>query len=164
MAQRTHEDRAGEFRLALPDGDWTPSVVDDSESFLAVAFDSPNRDLRLLVQRFRKPDLVLRSVGEFEQILDGVILGLEEALRPMKILERRVDPRVGAIVADLVLRGRPAGVDVMQRRRLIAPGPVPPAAVFLLTGSCAAERFLVHRRSIEEAFESFAYFGPTGRS
>jgi hypothetical protein len=144
----------GGFQLELPE-DSTVTVFEDSESFLAVSFAAG--EWRALVQRFRAAPHEIGSAEEFDAVLDGVLLGLEEALRPMKVLERRREGRFPRLRADLVLRGRSSGSDVMQRRRLQLEGPVPPGALFLLTASVPADRFLVHRRLFEELFESFGY-------
>ena len=148
------------FSIRLPKGSRI-DVFEDSENFYAVSIESRDGDWKALVQRFRSMPRELKTADTFESILDGVLLGLADALRPMKVLERRIEGDLpGPIRAELVLRGRQSGVDVVQRRRLLAPGPIPPAALFLLTASCAAERFLVHRRAFEELFDGFRWNGP----
>ena len=150
--------REGRFSIRLPKGSRI-DVFEDSENFYAVSVECG--EWKGLIQRFRSAPRMLKDAETFESILDGVLLGLEDAMRPMKVLERRVEGALPAPMrADLVLRGRQSGVDVLQRRRLIAPGPIPPAAMFLLTASCAAERFLVHRRAFEELFDGFRLARP----
>lgn len=148
----------GQFEIELPDG-WTHRVVEDDTGGYAVEFDPSGEHFRVLVRRFRT-DLRIKTEEEFEHVLEGTLMGLEEVLRPMKVLERKLE-KTGraAFRADLVLRGKPGGVDVMQRRRLMQPGAVPPAALFLLTALCPAESFLVHRRVFEDVFDSFAWTG-----
>ena len=147
--------KEGRFSIRLPKGSRI-DVFEDTENFYAVSVETD--DWKGLIQRFRSAPRELSRPEQFESALDGVLLGLEAALRPMKVLERRIEGELpGPMRADLVLRGRQQGADVLQRRRLIAPGPIPPAALFLLTGSCDAERFLVHRRAFEELFDGFRW-------
>ena len=72
------------------------------------------------------------------------------------------DLRDGGIRTDFVLRGKQGANDVIQRRRLLAPGPVPPSPLFLITGSCPADRVLVHRRTFETVIDSFEAIGTVG--
>lgn len=152
------ESEIGQFKIELPEG-WVHRVVEDDTGSYAVELDPDGGAFRLLIRRFRT-ELRIRTEEEFEHVLEGTLMGLEELLRPMKVLERKVEKLAkGAFRADLVLRGKPGGVDVMQRRRLLQPGPVPPAALFLLTALCPAEAFLVHRRTFETAFDTFEWTG-----
>ena len=148
----------GAFRLEMPD-DWTHRVVEDDSGGYAVEFDPPSGAFRLLVRRFRTT-LKLETEEDFEHVIDGALLGLDEILRPMKVLERRVE-KTGrqAFRADLVLRGKPGGIDTFQRRRLLQPGPVPPASLYMLTALCPAESFLVYRRTFESVFDAFTWTG-----
>ena len=154
----TFESEMGQFKLELPEG-WTNRVVEDDAGGYAVEFDPPGGEFRLLVRRFRT-DLRIQTEEEFEHVLEGTLLGLEEILRPMKVLERRVE-KTGptSFRAELVLRGKPGGIDTFQRRRLVQPGPVPPCALFLLTALCPAESFLKHRRTFESFFDAFEWTG-----
>ena len=152
----------GQFAIEVPD-EWTNRVVEDDTGGFAVEFDPPGSPFRLLVRRFRTA-LRIRTEEEFEHVVEGTLMGLDEVLRPMKVLERKFEklPGKAAFRADLVLRGKPGGVDVMQRRRLLQPGPVPPAALFLLTALCPAENFLMHRRTFEQLFDAFTWTGKLG--
>lgn len=148
----------GQFKIELPDG-WVHRIVEDDAGGYAVELDPSGAHFRVLVRRFRT-ELRLDSEEDFEHVLEGTLMGLEEVLRPMKVLERKVENvGRGAFRADLVLRGKPGGVDVMQRRRLLQPAVVPPASLFLLTALCPAESFLVHRRVFETVFDSFEWTG-----
>lgn len=148
----------GQFAIVVPD-DWAHRVVEDDGGGFAVEFDPPGSPFRVLVRRFRT-ELRIKTEEEFEHVVEGTLMGLEEVLRPMKVLERKLE-KTGraAFRADLVLRGKPGGIDVMQRRRVLQPGQVPPASLFLLTALCPAESFLVHRRTFEELFDAFAWTG-----
>lgn len=144
--------------MELPRG-WSHRVVEDDSGGYAVEFDPQGAHFLVMVRRFRT-ELRIKTEEEFEHVLEGTLLGLEEVLHPMKVLERKVTKTgKGAFRADLVLRGRPGGVDVMQRRRLLQPGAVPPASLFLLTALCPAESFLVHRRVFETVFDAFEWTG-----
>lgn len=148
----------GQFAIELPD-DWTHRVVEDDSGGFAIELDPPGSPFRVLVRRFRT-ELRIKTEEEFEHVVEGTLLGLEEVLHPMKVLERKLEKTgKAAFRADLVLRGKPGGVDVMQRRRLLQPGPVPPASLFLLTALCPAENFLVHRRTFEQLFDAFTWTG-----
>ena len=150
----------GQFRIDLPEG-WTHRVVEDDAGGHAVEFDPAGAQFRVMIRRFRT-ELRLETEEEFEHVLEGTLMGLDEVLRPMKVLERKVEKiRKSSYRADLVLRGKPGGVDVMQRRRLIQPGKVPPASLFLLTALGPAESFLVHRRVFETVFDAFESTGRT---
>ena len=153
----TFESEMGQFRLEIP-ADWKHVVVEDDTGGFAVELQPPAEAFRVLVRRFRT-GLTLRGEEDFERVVEGILLGLEEVLRPMKVLERKTVQEGKALRADLVLRGKPGGVDVLQRRRLLMPGPVPPAALFLLTALCPAEEILVHRRTFETLFDSFQWTG-----
>lgn len=154
----TFESEMGQFRLELPDG-WTNRVVEDDAGGYAVEFDPAEGGFRILVRRFRT-DLRIETEEEFEHVLEGTLLGLEEILRPMKVMERRVE-KTGrsSFRADLVLRGKPGGIDTFQRRRLLQPGPVPPCGLFLLTALCPADSFLKYRRTFESFFDAFEWTG-----
>ena len=149
----------GQFRIEVPDG-WVHRIVEDDSGGHAVELDPSGAQFRVLVRRFRT-ELELQTEEQFEHVLEGTLMGLEEVLRPMKVLERKVEKIGKGYRADLVLRGKPGGVDVMQRRRLIQPGRVPPASLFLLTALCPAESFLVHRRVFETVFDAFEWTGRT---
>lgn len=157
-----YENQAGGFALMVPDGDWKALLYEDSEHNFAVSFESPEGESRLMVQRFRAANLVVQTADEFEKVLAGVLMGLEDLLRPMRVLERKSEIVNGGIRTDFVLRGKQGANDVIQRRRLLAPGPVPPSPLFLITGSCPADRVLVHRRTFEAVIDSFEAIGTVG--
>jgi len=148
------ESAAGGFSIDLGPGEWTPSVVVDDEQVYAVDFRPPETAFLLRVQRFRR-EIPVDDAEQFDAVVDGVLLGIEESLRPMKVLERKNTAQPARIRCDMVLRGKRLGIDIIERRRILATGPVPPGALFLLTAACPAERFLVHRREFERLFDSF---------
>jgi hypothetical protein len=148
------ESREGGFRLSFDEEGWTAAVAVDDESFYAMDFQPPDRAFLLRVQRFRR-EIPVADRHQFEAVIEGVLIGIEEGLRPMKLLERKVTVDRDATRADFVIRGKRLGIDMMERRRLIATGPVPPGSLFLLTAACPAEKFLVHRRTFEAMFDSF---------
>jgi hypothetical protein len=144
----------GGFTVDLASEGFHATVVANDESFFAVEFAPPASEFLFRVQRFRRI-VPVDDAAQFEAVIEGVLIGIEEGLRPMKVLERKVDLAENRARADFVLRGRRLEVDIIERRRLIADGPVPPGALFLLTAACPAERFLVHRREFEALFDSF---------
>lgn len=152
------ESREGGFRLSFDEEGWTASVAVDDESFYAMDFQPPDRGFLLRVQRFRR-EIPVADRSQFEAVIEGVLIGIEEGLRPMKLLERKVTVDRDATRADFVIRGKRLDIDMMERRRLLATGPVPPGALFLLTAACPAEKFLVYRRVFEAMFDSFATEG-----
>ena len=154
MAPTPWKSADGGFDLLLGDEGWTSNLAVDDESFYAVDFHPPGGAFLLRVQRFRREFPVSNS-NEFEAVIEGVLVGIEEGLRPMKVLERKVAQDGAAIRADFVIRGRRLGIDMMERRRLLATGAVPPGALFLLTAACPADEFLRHRREFEALFDSF---------
>lgn len=152
----TYETAEGGFRIDLPEPGWVNVVFSDSEGHFALSLDPPHHAFRVMIQRFHRRDWSIAGLEDFERLLDGVLLGLEDALRPMKVMERRIERLGKGAKADLVVLGCQAGEDVSQRRRLLMPAPVPPGPLFLLTASCPRERFLVHRREFDLLFEGFA--------
>src|SRR5207249_10833182 len=108
-----YQNAAGEFALELP-ADCRPELLEDSASSLAVSFDGPG--WRMLVHRLRVRIPGVDDGAAFEAVLAGVMVGIEDSLRPVRVLERRVE----GTCADLVLRGRVAGGDVMERGRPIS--------------------------------------------
>ena len=144
----------GGFQVLIP-ADWTYEETGEAEGFFAVRLTGPEDQCRLIVQRF-KTEVRVTNQNEFEAVVEGVLLGLEESLGGVKVLERKFAP-VGekGLAMDLVLRGKSKGRDILQRRRLLAPGPVPPAGLFLITASCLADRFLVHRATFEKMIDGF---------
>ena len=154
MAPISWKSAEGGFNLTLDD-DWMSNIAVDDESFYAVDFHPPGGSYLIRVQRFRR-EFPIADASQFEAIIEGVLVGIEEGLRPMKILERKVATIGREIRADFVIRGRRLGIDMMERRRLVATGPVPPGGLFLLTSACPAEKFLVHRREFEALFDSFS--------
>ena len=144
----------GGFQLPLPIG-WTVTSSADSDRFYAVRLVGDEDDCQAVVQRFRTNLRVIER-SEFDAVLEGVLLGIEESVGPLKILEQKVT-LVGSegLAADFVLRGQDAGSEVMQRRRLITHGPVPPRGLYLITCTCKADRFLVHRQTFEAMIEGF---------
>lgn len=154
MAPTPWKSAEGGFELLLGDEDWASTIAVDDESFFAVDFLPPGSGFLLRVQRFRR-EFPVSDAGQFEAVIEGVLVGIEEGLRPMKVLERKVTPEGKAIRADFVIRGKRLGIDMMERRRLVATGPVPPGALFLLTAACPADQFLRYRRDFEALFDSF---------
>lgn len=154
MSAAAWESTEGGFRLDLGDEGWAAAVAVDDESFFAVDFHPPDGSFLLRVQRFRR-EIPVADLAQFEAVLEGVLIGIEESFNPMKLLERKVMVEGDGVRADLVLRGKRIDVDIIERRRLLATGPVPPGRIFLLTAACPAERFLVHRRDFERIFDSF---------
>lgn len=148
------ESAAGGFSIDLGEGEWTPSVAVDDEQVYAVDFRPEDSAFLLRVQRFRR-EIPVDDAEQFGAVVDGVLLGIEESLRPMKVLERKTTADAARIRCDLVLRGKRLDIDIIERRRILATGPVPPGALFLLTAASPAERFLVHRREFERLFDSF---------
>lgn len=148
----------GGFQLPLPVG-WTATSSTDSDRFYAVRLVGDADDCQTVVQRFRT-NLRVVERSEFDAVLEGVLLGIEESIGPLKVLEQKVT-LVGSegLAADLVLRGETSGSEVMQRRRLITHGPVPPKGLFLITCTCRADRFLVHRQTFEAMIEGFGEVG-----
>ena len=150
----SHEGPLGTFRLALPgDKDWRVSIYENEEDVFAVGLLPAGDEWRLTVQVIRSEKWEVSSLEDLERVQDGVLLGLQDVLRPMKVLERKSAADARGVLADAVIRGRSSEGDVMQRRRILVPHP--PSPLFMLTASSPAERFLVHRRTFEQTFESF---------
>lgn len=154
MATEPWKSADGGFHLTLPESGWTSNLAVDDDSFYALDFHPPGAAYLLRVQRFRR-EFPVHDGFQFEAVIEGVLVGIEEGLRPMKVLERKVTVSGDAIRADFVIRGKRLGIDILERRRLLTTGTVPPGALFLLTAACPMDQFLVHRRSFEALFDSF---------
>ena len=148
--------KRGGFSVPLPEGSTNHQVLTDSAQFFAVRFSPPHGKTHIVIQRFRS-QLTIENQEDFEAILEGVLLGIKEGVGSIRILEQKVQElEGGGWAADLVLRVHVKKEDTLQRRRLIAPGVVPPNSLFLISGVCSAEAFLVYRREFEEMIAGFA--------
>ncbi len=150
----SHEGPVGTFRLELPgEKEWRASVYEDEDDVFAVGLLPANDEWRLTLQAIRAEKWEVHSVEDLDRVQDGVLLGLQDVMRPLKVLERKSARDARGLVSDVVLRGKSTEGDVMHRRRIVVPKP--PAPIFMLTASSPADRFLVHRRTFEEVFDSF---------
>lgn len=150
----SHEGPVGSFRLQLPgDEEWRASVYEDEDDVFAVGLLPSNDEWRLTVQAISADKWQVHSLDDLDRVQEGVLLGLQDVMRPMKVLERKSLADARGLVSDVVLRGKAQEGDVIQRRRILVPKI--PTPVFMLTASAPSERFLVHRRTFEQVFDSF---------
>src|SRR5688572_8235273 len=120
----SHQGPIGAFRLDLPgEKEWRASVYEDDDDVFAVGLLPANDEWRLTIQAIKSEKWEVHSLEDLERVQEGVLLGLADVMRPMKVLDRKSVADARGLVSDVVLRGHSTEGDVMQRRRIVVPAP-----------------------------------------